>query len=154
MCNQEVFSGLNTRKERLVAEATKQGFFYAVEAPKPSFWDHYLIDSGLVILSRFPITHHDSLSFSRYASDDSMSRKGALYARVVIGGRNLHIFNTHLQANYFHSSFHTYTKSMQYKTYQVKELIEFVDKNTKDMDAKDEILLMGDFNISSRDANT
>ena len=154
ICNQEVFSGLNTRKERLVSYATKAGFFDAVTSSKPGFWDHYMIDGGLVILSRFPIVYSAEHTYSRYANDDSMSKKGILYAKVKIGDCHLHVFNTHMQANYFHSSFYTYVKSIQYKTYQVKELVEFIDYHTQNLGPGDEIVVLGDFNISSRDANS
>ena len=136
-----------------MAYATKAGFFYDVEPTKPGFWSPYFIDSGLVILSRFPILRKAQMTYSRFCSSDAMSAKGALYARIKIGDSILHLFNTHLQANYLHSDFYTYMKSVQYKTYQLKELTEFIDENTKDMGQDDQILVMGDFNISSIDIN-
>lgn len=82
-----------------------------------------------------------------------MAKKGALYAKIKIAGNILHLFNTHLQANYFRSSFHTYIKSIEYKAVQIKELAEFIDEKTKDMGVNDIILVMGDFNVSSRGAS-
>jgi exonuclease III len=78
-----------------------------------------------------------------------MSKKGVLYAQIQIGDSILHLFNTHLQANYNHSDFHTYMKSIQYRQYQLKELTEFVEEQTKDMTSNDKIVIVGDFNISS-----
>lgn len=79
-----------------------------------------------------------------------MSKKGVLYAKIQIGDSILHLFNTHLQANYNHSDFYTYMKSIQYRQYQLKELIEFVAEQTEDVCSNDKIMIVGDFNISSR----
>lgn len=150
ICNQEAFSGFNSRKERLVAHAAKMGFMYEVLPSKPSFFQPFTIDSGLVILSRFPILKKAEMTFSRYIASDSISKKGTLYARIKIGNSILHLFNTHLQANYLHSSFYTYLKSIHFRIwYQLKELSQFIDQQTADMSASDRIMVVGDFNISS-----
>ena len=73
---------------------------------------------------------------------------------MQINGCYLHLFNTHLQANYFHNAFDTYRKSIEYKIYQTKQLAEFIESKTNDMDPQDLILVMGDFNISSRGSNS
>ena len=150
ICNQEAFSGLNSRKERLIAHAAKMGFMYEVWPSKPSFLQPFSVDSGLVILSRFPIIKQAEMRFSRYTASDSTSAKGTLYARIKIGDSILHLFNTHLQANYLYSSFYTYLKSIHFRIcYQLKELSEFIDEQIGDMSANDKIMVVGDFNISS-----
>lgn len=150
ICNQEIFNCLNSRKERLVAHAKKLGFIYEAIPAQPKLLQHYCIDSGLWILSRFPILKQAEMSFSRYAYSDAMSNKGALYARIKIGNSTLHLFNTHLQANYLHSDFTTYSYSINYRIcHQVIELINFIDEQTMDMSQNDKIMIWGDFNISS-----
>ena len=53
ICLQEVFGTLSSRKERLIKKAIKNGFYFVESSPDPSFFSHYLIDGGLVLLSRF-----------------------------------------------------------------------------------------------------
>lgn len=53
ICLQEVFATLSPRKERLIKKAIKYGFYFIESSPDPSFFSRYLIDGGLVILSRF-----------------------------------------------------------------------------------------------------
>lgn len=53
ICLQEVFGTLSHRKEKLIKKAIKSGFYFIESSPDPSFFSRYLIDGGLVILSRF-----------------------------------------------------------------------------------------------------
>lgn len=149
ICNQEVFSGMNCFKGNLIAMSAKAGFIYKVVPSKPNFWSKHLIDSGLLILSRFPIVDKEELIYKKFLQDCSPSSKGALYAKIEIGGSYLHLFNTHLQANYFHSSY-VYKRGIEVRMYQLKELRDFVARKTKDANPNDCIMVVGDFNISSR----
>ncbi len=51
LCLQEVFGTFSSRKEKLMKSALKAGFFVE-SSPDPSFFSTYLIDGGLVVLSR------------------------------------------------------------------------------------------------------
>ena len=53
ICLQEVFGTLSSRKNRLLKQAFKKGFYFIESSPEPSFFSHYLIDGGLVILSKY-----------------------------------------------------------------------------------------------------
>ncbi|CAI2370288.1 unnamed protein product [Moneuplotes crassus] len=151
ICNQELFTGLNSRKERFISHAKKLGFIDHVVSTKPKLFEHFVIDSGLCIVSRFPIIKTAEMTYSRYAYSDSMSQKGALYARIKIGKSTLHLFNTHLQANYLHSDYTTYSYSIDYRDHhQLQELSDFIDEQLADADDNCKIMIVGDFNISSR----
>lgn len=52
ICLQEMFGTYNSRKHELIRAAYKQGFFFYVDTPTPSFLSKYMIDGGLLILSR------------------------------------------------------------------------------------------------------
>ena len=52
ICLQEMFGFLNRRKHNLINAAAKAGFAYIAESPAPSFFSSYLIDGGLLVLSR------------------------------------------------------------------------------------------------------
>jgi len=79
---QEVFLGLNTRKQKLVKYATKAGFFDIILPHKPGLLSRSMIDSGLIILSRFPIVDSDELVFKSYFDVDALSAKGAVFAKI------------------------------------------------------------------------
>jgi sphingomyelin phosphodiesterase len=75
---------------------------YFALPPKPSLFSGYATDSGLLILSRFPIVEQEFCPFPYGVVSDALSYKGVLYAKIIIGGdRVLHLFNTHTQASYF-----------------------------------------------------
>ena len=96
ICHQEVFSTLNTRKQRLITYAKKAGLNYHVACPQPSLVSGYFVDGGLVILSRFPIIEHDFEPYPYGVLSDSLSYKGVLYAKILVRpGCVLHLFNTH-----------------------------------------------------------
>lgn len=75
--------------------------YHCISDPPP-FFSGYATDGGLVILSRFPILEADFGPYPYGVLSDSLSYKGALYAKILIGSeRVLHIFNTHTQASYY-----------------------------------------------------
>lgn len=147
--NQEAFIGMNSFKPRLLVAAKKAGFKYKALPSRPSFLKPFCIDSGLLILSRFPIVETDEIIYKKYFRDDSISSKGVLYAKIEIGGQHLHVFNTHLQANYY-NNFFIYKQGINTRMYQLKQLSEYVLKKTEGMSPDDLVLITGDFNISSR----
>ena len=55
ICNQEVFTTLNSRKQQLIHHAKKAGFLYHAVPKTPAYFSRYYTDGGLLILSRFPI---------------------------------------------------------------------------------------------------
>lgn len=68
----------------------------------PPIFSNYVTDSGLLILSRFPIIEQEFCPYPYGVASDSLSYKGVLYAKIAVTeGRILHLFNTHTQATYF-----------------------------------------------------
>lgn len=114
VCLQECFMWLNSRKQKLSVYATKQGFNLQMPTA-PSIFSRGFIDSGLVIMSRFPIVEQDELIFSKYYDVDAFTMKGSMYAKIEIDGKHLHLFNTHTQANYYDSSFKAFQSSVNFK---------------------------------------
>lgn len=66
----------------------------------PSFTPGPLVDSGLLVLSRFPIVASEFMSYKIGILSDSASDKGYIYCRINVRGDTLHLFVTHLQASY------------------------------------------------------
>jgi hypothetical protein len=66
----------------------------------PSFAPGPLVDSGLLVLSRFPILSSEFMSYKIGILSDSASDKGYIYCKINVRGEILHLFVTHLQASY------------------------------------------------------
>ena len=60
-----------------------------------------LVNSGLVLLSLYPIIKHYFISYStqKYLSSDILAEKGFIVALVKFGVHSIYIINTHLQSS-------------------------------------------------------
>ena len=61
------------------------------------------LDGGLLILSKQPIIEQDSIVYTAGHQIDAWSAKGCIYAKIQVGSSEdcfMHVFNTHLQADY------------------------------------------------------
>ena len=85
----------------------------------------------------------------------SVSNKGILYAKIKINERYLFLFNTHLQSSYFDESQKNINCTVQVRTGQTEELINFVYNKLlsvpKDQVQKGCVLIVGDLNIDAHD---
>ena len=155
ICFQELFTTLNDRKHRMIREGAKVGLKYYVSSKPPSFFSKYLTESGLLILSRYEIVENDSYDYFLNISGDCVSNKGILYAKIKINNRYLFLFNTHLQATYYDESQKSINCTIQVRTSQTEELINFVYNklllNQRDQVEKGCVLIVGDFNIDAHD---
>ena len=150
ICLQEVFEPLSSRKEKIIREAGRMGFFVATTS-KPSITRGHLIDSGLVILSRYEILEKDEVIYTQGKGVDRLCSKGSLYIKIKPFNTHLHIFTTHLQAEYFTEDFKTF---IQYREVKKSQLIEFKNfVNNKTQLSNDPIFIAGDFNVDGRENN-
>ena len=151
ICLQEMFGSFNSRKQDLIRAATKQGFFFYVETESPSFMSKYMVDGGLIILSRFPIVSKLFVPYQYGVIADSLSQKGLLYAKIQIKDSFLHLFSTHLQASYFYSGEHNFLCSWETRMSQINQInyimSEILSQEYKN--EKDKALLVGDFNVDA-----
>ena len=65
-----------------------------------SFLPDPVIDSGLMVLSRFPIVFSHFESYNLGILSDSASDKGYIYCKIKAREETIHLFVTHLQASY------------------------------------------------------
>ena len=132
-----------------------KGLIYFLSSEVPSFYSKYLCDGGLLLISRYPIIENDFIPYYLNISGDSVSKKGALYAKIQIGKNFLFLFNTHLQASYYEDNYETFNYTVQTRTYQTEELINFVYnkilKTPRNEIINGKIILLGDFNIDAHD---
>eukprot|EP01102_Stenamoeba_stenopodia_P011640 TRINITY_DN3597_c0_g2_i2.p1 TRINITY_DN3597_c0_g2~~TRINITY_DN3597_c0_g2_i2.p1 ORF type:complete len:267 (+),score=67.51 TRINITY_DN3597_c0_g2_i2:132-932(+) len=172
---QELFSFGSSRQWRVLEKARQLGFYHTVTSPKPSFLSGRVIDSGLTIISKFPIEEYDSITFSTGAGVDGWCAKGVLYARIITsseegrerGGEEqqqqqhqqnkksyLHIFTTHTQASYNthleHSNPQLNRANDRARNKQFEELGAFIGAKLKADDTKSPAVLMGDLNVDAR----
>ena len=155
ICFQEMFTIFNDRKHRMIREGAKDGLKYYVSAKVPSFFSKYIADSGLLILSRYEIVENDSYDYYLNISGDSVSNKGILYAKIKINDRYLFLFNTHLQASYFDESQKSINCTIQVRTGQTEELVNYVYNKLLSIPQyqikQGCVLIVGDLNIDAHD---
>ena len=153
ICFQEIFTTLTDRKHQMIREAAKTGFKYHVSSRPPSFLSEYITDAGLLILSRYEIVECDYYDYYLNISGDAPSNKGIIYSKIKINNRYLFLFNTHLQSTYFDESQSNINDTIQVRTKQTEELINFVYNKLltfpRDEIEKGLVLIVGDFNIDA-----
>lgn len=101
-------------------------------------------NSGLVILSRYPIVQQDWITYQHKSGVDAWTNKGALHVAVRRGNVSstnniLDVFVTHLQAGGTAQRFE--------RRGQVSELARFI-RTVHDEHPERSVLIMGDFNIN------
>jgi endonuclease/exonuclease/phosphatase family metal-dependent hydrolase len=153
ICFQEIFTTLTDRKHQMIREAAKCGFKYHVSSKPPSFLSEYITDAGLLILSRYEIVECDYYDYYLNISGDAPSNKGIIFAKIKINHRYLFLFNTHLQSTYFDESQENINSTIQVRTKQTEELINFVYNKLMSIPSeqieKGLVLIVGDFNIDA-----
>ena len=133
-------------RRQLLSMLRAAGFAHIV-LPQPAAHGA-LIDSGLVIASRFPITEARRVLFRGGASGckpagaDRHASKGVLYAAVAApNGQRYHVFNTHLQATYTREPSAAEAAALRC---QLAALVRFVDAHAPGGEAA---IVAGDFNM-------
>lgn len=119
-----MFGSFSYRRERFVQSVRDKGTpcrrrhlhtagFHYIAEPPPHPW-HFLVDGGLMIVSRLPIVETDFYCYPNGIHADALAAKGVLYAKIDASSRffennlecgpdnkkYIHVFCTHLQASY------------------------------------------------------
>ncbi len=105
-------------------------------------------NSGLVVLSRYPIIQQDWITYRHKSGIDAWAKKGALHVAIQQGNASsphniLDVFVTHLQAGE--------TTQQSERLEQVSELAQFI-RTVHDAHPERPVLVMGDFNINGAPA--
>ena len=93
LCLQEVF--YIPYKRRMIREAKKLGYNYFATSPF-----RYPMDSGLLILSRFPLMKTKFIPFRHGTHMDRFAQKGIITTTVWVNNVRFQLINTHTQAFY------------------------------------------------------
>ena len=155
ICFQELFTTLNNRKHKMIKEGEKVGLKYYSSPRVPSFFSKYLTDSGLLTLSRYKIIENEFYEYFINLSGDAPSNKGILYTKIKINNNFLFLFNTHLQSTYYDESQKKIDCTIQVRTAQTEELINYIYNKLLTI-PRNEIkngcmIIAGDFNIDAHD---
>jgi len=135
---QEVFD--SARNELLNALA--QEYPYQTHIPRVSIWSNTnfnVFDSGVVILSRYPIVNVADYIYPDCSGTDCMADKGIIYAEIIKHGKAYHIANTHT------ASFDT-DEARALRQVQFQQMRNLV--NAQQAPAFDAVLFGGDFNVN------
>ena len=131
---QETFSG---KMRELIYEGLKSIYPYQIIPIDPKC--SIRANSGLWVLSQYPITLIDEISFSNQKNWDILALKGAKLYSVIKNGKEIYLINTHMQADY----------NKKYPNIRTKQYTEIYEKlilpNEK---GEIPLILCGDLNIS------
>jgi hypothetical protein len=118
---------------------------HAARGPSSNICKCKFIDSGLVIISRYPIIRTSRRVYRAAFTVDKYAAKGVLYAEVQLPDKSsLHIFNTHLQASYIYDD----PIARDVRLRQAEELVAFM-KEMVDSVSSNNVMVLGDFNIDA-----
>lgn len=85
LCLQEVWSGIRTTYPDMLWEGLKDVYPYNVSTePQPLTALNLGLDSGLMILSKYPIESYDFHKFGNSSGIDGLSGKGAMTAHIKV----------------------------------------------------------------------
>ena len=151
ICLQELFSTGSKRMDRLLGEfSNEKGWNYIHLS---SWWRKMKpIDSGLSILSRFPIIEKDAMVFTQGSDIDGYTTKGVISALIDLSSsekkQHLLVFNTHTQANYDLQN----AKYWEIQQSQFSEMALFILEKRKQHPGVP-MVLCGDLNVDARNKN-
>ncbi|KAH0789319.1 Endonuclease/Exonuclease/phosphatase family protein [Histomonas meleagridis] len=143
VCLNEAFHfGSYTVKE-FIKSMKSRGFQYIVSSKSVKFISKRLIDSGVLILSKLPITETSDITYESGCSYDDFAAKGSVYAKIQINPNDsINVFSTHLQASYGSVTETDYSV----RSDQLRALNEFMVQH---QNGNSPMILLGDLNINS-----
>ena len=117
-------------------------FPFIVKSIPPSILNGSIVDSGTLIISRFPVLKSHAELFCDSKHPDALSAKGILHAHI----NGVHFFNTHMQAVYTRTAnedVHTIHRA------QILQLCAFIAKHA----GSEPAVVCGDFNMTPDNPN-
>lgn len=105
----------------------------------PNLFSKKLLDSGLVILSKFPILDYTFTPFTTGIYVDALANKGFIHIKINIRSEIYHFINLHIQASYSPDI----KDAIDVKLKQLNEIRNYIRKNK----LTENIIIGGDFNI-------
>lgn len=125
-------------RRKIISLLVKNG--YHVKYDKRSL--RYLVSSGLIVASRYPLTQFKFKAFDTHEGPDRFARKGVLTCVTRTPYGDITLVNTHLQSAYTQDEF-PYTGSHKKIRLEQLKIFNEILKNIKDPDM---CVIGGDFN--------
>lgn len=130
---QEVFM-YNPNIRKWLKQISKKYKFNVLYIPKINLCKFRVLDSGLVILSKFDFINYKFIPFKKLYNIDYFSNKGILHATIIVNNRIIYLYNIHNQS--------IYNKKITEKQVNLmRNNMEYFNLSNKD------IIIGGDFNI-------
>lgn len=99
-----------------------------------------LVDSGLVILSHYPVLDSTFVRFRSKSLSNAVVDRGFLYAKIDVHGSHVHVVNTHLNPSECNYGIHS---PAEYRRRQMREILAFKAAQAADGDVW---IIGGDYN--------
>ena len=148
LCLDEAFAYIGSPLTDFIKAARAKGFVYLARSEPCEIFSLYVIDSGVLILSKLPILSSDSIVYTLGCGSDMFMRKGAVYAKIQTSpNSHINLFATNLQSNYVGGELDTRTVRNQ----QLRELLAFIRRTSIDSYP---ILIAGNLNINANNKTT
>ena len=133
ICLQEMFD--NKCIEQIKKSMSTYNIIYDTKGPKSA------INSGLMILSKYPLIDYGFHEFTSKCGEDRLSCKGFMYGVYKYNNEHIIIYNTHL--NNDTPIFNIYSNSAEVIKNELTQMFIHVYKSTKSCN---HIIISGDFN--------
>lgn len=137
VCIQETYK---IEDKDFLITALKNDYPYSIYYSRKSNFK-IILDCGLVILSKFPITKHHFELFTSYPFDEGLIvRKGFLHTELKAGDKSYHVINTHLTVGgiFFNTES---DKANTIREEQIEQILNYIKTN-----GLTNVLFTGDFN--------
>lgn len=132
---QEAFS--SSRNAMLLALAAE--YPYQTHVPKIPFGGINVFDSGVLVVSRYPIVKTADYIYPDCSGTDCFADKGVIYAEVIKNGKAYHVTSTHTAS--FDTDEARALRQVQFQ--QIRSLV-----NAQNIPSVDAVLFGGDFNVN------
>jgi endonuclease/exonuclease/phosphatase family metal-dependent hydrolase len=146
ICLNEAFQFGSHIVDTFINKSAALGFKYVVSGATVPLLSRQVIDSGVLILSKYPILTTDAIVFEPGCSFDAFAAKGAVYAQIAIGPtRKVHVFSSHLQASYGEVT----DRDFRVRQIQSIDIRKLISKWANQTNERDLIAVLADLNIDS-----
>jgi sphingomyelin phosphodiesterase len=133
VCIEEAWQAGSDLVASFITLCRTNGFKYVLTGLCPKLLSIFVIDAGLLVLSKFPIIEYDAITFTDSTGIDRLYPKGAVYARIRISAReHIHVVVTHLQATYSNASAQQQAKDQRARRNQLRQTAELARRRVTD----------------------
>ena len=142
VCLDESFHFGSNVVKNFISKMQAKGFKYIATNRQVPIFSRFVIDSGVMILSKYPIIEIDDVTYKDGCSFDQFAMKGCVYAKIQISQKqHINVFATHLQASYEVIT----ERDFNIRSNQIKDIHYLLMKHVSNDTAP--TFLLGDMNI-------